>query len=131
MTEDEATAPAMTGDELRKMGQKWLDRIRAAEKRDKAWFATAETAQKAYLADAEDQAEGKIYDFNILHSNIETMVPAVFNSAPVPDIRERFRTGPADQKTSVAVVVAQMLERAIMVQVDDGALETEMEELSC
>lgn len=128
--DDAEAAPGMTGDELRKMGQKWLDRIRAAEKRDKAWFETAEAAQKAYLADAEDKANGKVYDFNILHSNIETMVPAVFNSAPVPDIRERFRTGPADQEKSVAVVVAQILERALSVQIDDGALEIEMEEMT-
>src|SRR5690606_18921301 len=33
---------------------------------------------------------GKLYDFNILHSNVETIVPAIYNSTPVPDVRRRF-----------------------------------------
>lgn len=130
---DDTAAPADTGmsaDELRKLGAKWMERIRSAEKREKVWFESAETAEKAYLADTDSKASGKIYDFNILHSNIETMVPAVFNSAPVPDIRERFRTGPATPEAGTAMGLAQVIERAILVQVDDGALETEMEDLT-
>ena len=123
MTDDKP----MTGEDLRKMGQKWMDRIRAADKREKDWFDAACVAEKAYLADA-GATSGKIYDFNILHSNIETIVPAVYNSTPIPDVRERFRTGPVDDQTSVAMQVAQIIERAITVQADDGALETELED---
>lgn len=117
----------MTAEDLRKLGQKWLERIRAADKRQKAWVDTAEMAEKAYLAD-KDADQGKVYDFNILHSNIETIVPAVYNSTPVPDVRERFRTGPSNQETTAAMQVAQIIERAITVQADDGALETELED---
>lgn len=117
----------MTGDDLRKMGQKWMDRIRAADKREKDWFDAACVAEKAYLADT-GATSGKVYDFNILHSNIETIVPAVYNSTPIPDVRERFRTGPVDDQTTVAMQVAQIIERAITVQADDGALETELED---
>jgi len=120
----------MTADELKRMGKKWLDKIKAAEKREKAWTDEAEKAEKAYLANDSDKTEGKLYEFNILHSNIETMVPAVFNSAPVPDIRERFRTGASDPNTAAARTVAQIIERAISVQVDDSALVIEMEELT-
>lgn len=117
---------AMTPDELRKLGEKWMERIRAAEKREKHWADEAEAAETAYLSDRESRAKGKVYDFNILHSNIETIVPAVFNSAPVPDVRERFRTGPTSPETSAAYQLARVIERAIAVQVDDGKLEREM-----
>jgi hypothetical protein len=127
---DEYEDQPMTRAELLRMGAKWLSRIKAAEKREDAWRTDAEKAEKAYLADRDSKAEGRIYDFNILHSNIETIVPAVFNSAPIPDIRERFRTGPNNPATAAARTAAQIIERAIMVQVDDGALETEMEEMT-
>lgn len=120
----------MSADELRRLGQKWLTRIKASEKREKAWIDNAGEARKAYLADRESQEDGKVYQFNILHSNIETIVPAVFNSAPVPDIRERFRTGPHTPESATAVGLSHVLERAISVQVDDGALETEMEDMT-
>jgi hypothetical protein len=120
----------MTGDDMRKLGAKWADRLRAAEKREKDWAKDAEEAETAYLSDRESHGRGKVYDFNILHSNIETMVPAVFNSAPVPDVRERFRTGPSNEETSAAYQVARVIERAIAVQVDDGALEREMAALT-
>lgn len=117
---------AMTPEDLRKLGEKWMERIRAAEKREKHWADEAEAAETAYLSDRNNGTQGKVYDFNILHSNIETMVPAVFNSAPVPDVRERFRTGPTNPETSAAYQLARVIERTITVQVDDGALEREM-----
>jgi hypothetical protein len=126
----EAAQPEMSAEQLRKMGNKWLDRIRAAEKREQDWRDDAEGAEKAYLADRNSKAEGTIYDFNILHSNIETIVPAVYNSTPIPDVRERFRSGAETPETKAAMDVAQIIERAIAVQADDGALETELEDLT-
>jgi hypothetical protein len=105
-------------------------KIEAAGKREKDWLDQAERAETAYLNDDKSDRKGTLYNFNILHSNIETMVPATFNSAPVPDIRERFRTGRASAETSVAQQVAQVFERAITVQCDDGALEAELEEMT-
>jgi hypothetical protein len=127
---DEYEDAPMTASDLQRIGQKWLTKIKASEKREDFWRTEAEKAEKSYLADADAKAEGKIYDFNILHSNIETMVPAVFNSAPVPDIRERFRTGPTDPRTATARTAAQIIERAIMTQVDDSALVIELEEVT-
>ncbi len=131
MSDDyDETGEVMTKADLQRIGQKWLSKIKAAEKREDSWRTEAEKAEKAYLGDEDSKVTGKIYDFNILHSNIETMVPAVFNSAPVPDIRERFRTGPTDPNTAAARVAAQIIERAISVQVDDSALVIELEEVT-
>lgn len=125
---DEYTDQPMGADELQELGAKWIERIRNDERRNEEWIKQAEASEKAYLS-RESGTEGKIYDFNILHSNIETMVPAVYNSAPVPDIRERFRTGGDTPENAVSRVVAQIIERAITVQIDDGAMDTELEDL--
>ena len=104
----------------RELGNKWLGRIRTAQKRDDAWIKNAEEAEKAYSVDP--KGNGKVYDFNILHSNVETIVPAVFNSTPVPDIRDRFRDG-----DEVAKSVADVFERVISTQIDDNRLDAEIE----
>ncbi len=72
-------------------GAKWLERIRASEKREDKWRKDAEAAEKAFSCDADAKVSGKLYDFNILHSNVETIVPAIYNSTPIPDIRRRFQ----------------------------------------
>lgn len=84
----------------------------------------AERAVKAYTGEisGDNVSQGNTYDFNILFANVETIVPAVINSPPAPDIRRRF--GDADD---AAKDVAELLERAIRVQVDDSRLQTELE----
>lgn len=118
---------AASTDDMDKLGRKWLTRIREALAREEAWRRDAEAAEKAYSCDAESDAPGKLYDFNILHSNVETIVPSLYNSTPAPDIRERFRVGSSDRNGSVARLVAQLFERGIAVQIDDGRLDGEME----
>jgi hypothetical protein len=105
------------------MGQKWLDRIRDAEGREDKWRKQAARAEAIYLNRTENGAH-KFY-FNILHSNIETIVPAIYSQTPKPDIRRRF--GDPD---TIVKDAAQMLERAILVQIDDGTLDPEMEALA-
>lgn len=115
------------GEALRKQGAAWLDRIKAATKAEKEWMDDAEKATKAYTGEtkAEEGSStllGKTYDFNILFSNVETIVPAVINSPPAPDIRRRF----ADDDPA-AKDVSELLERAIRIQIDDSKLQVEME----
>lgn len=81
--------PDYDGSALAAEGQKWMERIRAAEKREDDWRKDAMAAEKAYSCDTKSD-KGKLYDFNILHSNVETIVPAIYNSTPVPDIRRRY-----------------------------------------
>jgi hypothetical protein len=112
---DEAAStekPEYDGDKLHKEGQKWLQRIRAAETREKDWRDDAAAAEKAYAADTKSD-HGCLYDFNILHSNVETIVPAIYNSTPVPDVRRRFieATGepPQDPTPGILMQAAQQM----------------------
>lgn len=114
------------GKAKRELGAKWIARIEAASKLEKDWLDDAQVATKAYTneekAETTERTLGKRYDFNILFSNVETIVPAVINSSPVPDIRRRFN----DPDPS-ARVVSDILERAISVQIDDSRLQVELE----
>lgn len=120
------TAKKPAGADLRKEGARWLERINAATKYEKEWLDDAGKASRAYTNEAKAEGEadqqGCTYDYNILYANVETIVPAVINSQPLPDIRRRF--GDADP---VARRVADVIERAIRVQTDDNKLQIEME----
>jgi hypothetical protein len=112
------------GNALRAEGRKWIERIDAAAKLEKTWIDDAEKAVAAYTGERGTTVgdESTQYDFNILYSNVETIVPAIINSPPQPDIRRRF----ADDDP-VAKDGSELLERAIRIQVDDSRLQLEME----
>ncbi len=120
MTPDE-----MTGDDLKKIGADWLQKIKDAEKREESWRRDAEFAEDVFAARGSEDAR-PAYDFNILYSNVETLTPAIFNTSPKPDVRESFSTGPVDPMAATYREVAQVLERAILQQLDDDRLTVEM-----
>lgn len=88
--------PTYDGDKLQKEGGKWMERIHAAEKREHDWRLSAEAAETAYSGNNKN-GKGKVYAFNILHSNVETIVPAIYNSTPIPDVRRRWTETPIDE----------------------------------
>jgi len=110
------------GEALRREGRRWIERIVAAGKLEKSWMDDAEKAVSAYTGERNSSGDTTAYDFNILFSNVETIVPAIINSPPQPDIRRRF----ADDDPA-AKDVSELLERAIRIQVDDSRLQVEME----
>lgn len=116
------------GAALREEGSKWLARVEAAGKLEKQWMDDAERAVKAYTGETKSDdlstsaTLGNTYDFNILFANVETIVPAIINSPPAPDIRRRF----ADEDPA-AKDLAELIERAIRKQVDDSKLQVELE----
>ncbi|ADV12943.1 hypothetical protein [Mesorhizobium ciceri] len=115
------------GKALRDEGAKWLNRVEAAGKLEKQWLDDAEKAVKAFTGetasnDFTPSTLGTTYDFNILYANVETIVPAVINSPPAPDVRRRF----ADEDPA-GKDVAEIIERSIKVQVDDSKLQVELE----
>lgn len=115
------------GKALRERAKAWLTRIEKAAATEKKWIDDAEVAVAVYAN--EDHAAPNIdvcgYDFNILHSNVETIVPAIINSPPAPDVRRRW-----GQDDDVARDYAELMERAMRVQVDDGFLQVEMEAMA-
>lgn len=87
----------------------WLKKIKRAKDDEKDWREQAREAVCAYEASEEKQP----VSFNIFHSNVETLIPALYNSSPVPDVRRRF--GDSDP---IAKQVVDLSERAISYSID-------------
>jgi hypothetical protein len=87
----------------------WVDQINKSSADEKSWRDDAEKAEATYSA--KDGARN--IEFNIFHANIETIVPALYNSTPIPDVRRRY----AD-KDPIGKVVSDILERSLSYCVD-------------
>jgi hypothetical protein len=87
----------------------WLDQIQRSGDDEKQWREDAEKAEDVYRS--KDGSRNR--EFNIFHANIETIVPALYNSTPIPDVRRRF----AD-KDPVGKVVSDIIERSLSFAVD-------------
>ena len=63
----------------------WMDAIELASKEEEDWRKSAETVQQIYANSQKEEKNRK--KFNILYANTETIVPAVYNSTPIPSSR--------------------------------------------
>lgn len=86
----------------------WIDAIGLASHEEDEWRESADHASKLYRAKKENRPA-----FNILHSNVETIVPALYNSTPVPDCRSRY-----GDRDDVAESAARLIERALSYDLD-------------
>lgn len=99
-------------DEKKNDVQKWLKTIAAYEQEFKKWEGRVEKILKRYR-DEERERGGAGARFNILWSNINTLVPAVFARTPRPDISRRFR-----DQDPVGRVAGMLLERVLTYEID-------------
>lgn len=96
----------------------WNEALNLASKEEGEWRKAAKKCQDIYANEGKDEDRQK---FNILFSNVETIVPAIYNSPPVPDVRRRFNDDDPDAKT-----VADVIERCISFAVDTSAFDKSM-----
>lgn len=64
----------------------WLNELSLADKREERWRKRATEVSDIYEAEKRDQNS-----FNILFSNTETLLPALYNASPRPVVRRRFK----------------------------------------
>jgi len=115
----------MSPDDLRKLGKKWCERIRAAEKREQDWMDEAEAAEKAYTVDTSSESRGEIPDFNIS--------PQQRRNYRSSDLQQHAIAGHSprhNNRDEAGKLVSDLLERAIAVQIDDSRLDAEIEALA-
>lgn len=97
----------------------WKSAIELADKEESDWRERGREVVKIYRdAEAAKKYRDKGYRFNILYSNVETLGPAIYNSTPKPDVRRRF-----SDKDPNGRIAAQVLERALSVQIETGDLD--------
>ena len=107
-------------------GKRWIEALSEAKQREHAWLLDAEKAESQYLMRAPGKSiEGELPRYNILHSNVATIIPNIISSMPKPEIRPRHnREDPASR------LVADVLEAGIATQIDDGRLDRVLEKVA-
>lgn len=87
----------------------WIKRISCYERDFEKWEKRAEKIVKRYKAEEADNTSNLTAKrFNILWSNVQTLVPAVFARLPQPDVSRRYK-----DNDPVGRVAALILERAL------------------
>ena len=110
--ESETEEKGKDGQELYRL---WLDAINLASDEEKDWRLCAEKTVALYRQEktrTTDDASGE-KKFNIFHANVETKIPALYNSTPIPDVRRRY-----DEKNPVGKQVADIIERSLSYSID-------------
>jgi hypothetical protein len=91
--------------------QRWLNLIAAYDKEFAAWEKRAGKINERYIDKKAQQR--KTANFNILWSNVQTLIPAVFSRLPKPDVSRRFK-----DNDPVGRVAASLLERCLDFEVE-------------
>jgi hypothetical protein len=87
--------------------ERWYNTIASYERTFKKWEGRADKILKRYRDDSRTQNNPNAR-FNILYSNVQTVIPAIFARLPRPDVSRRFR-----DNDPVGRVASMMLERAL------------------
>lgn len=87
--------------------QSWLNDISTYEREFKKWESRTDKILKRYR-DENRKSSDTSSKFNILWSNVQTLVPATFSRLPQPDVSRRFR-----DNDPVGRVASLILERSL------------------
>jgi hypothetical protein len=109
---------------------RWVMELDLATKDEKFWRERAQDVNCRYRDEEDDQKGntttiGRRYQsgdrFNILYSNIQTIVPALYNQTPKPDVRRRYR-----DKDETGKTIADVMERALSYTMDEEEFDRYM-----
>jgi len=93
--------------------QKYLTMIAAYDNEFKKWESRTTKIIKRYRDDTRSSSGNETAKFNILWSNVQTLIPAVYARLPTADAKRRF--GDNDK---VGRVAAQLIERALDFEIE-------------
>lgn len=108
MADEREVEPTVTG---------WLNTIASYERDFKKWEGRVDRILKRYRDDNRPaNTTNPSSKFNILWSNVQTSIPAVFSRLPKPDVSRRFK-----DNDPVGRVAALILERALEYEIEHYA----------
>lgn len=93
--------------------QKWLNTISQYDNEFKKWEGRTTKIVKRYRDDNRNQNTNETAKFNILWSNVQTLIPAVYARLPKADVARRF-----GDNDPVARVASQLIERALDFEIE-------------
>lgn len=93
--------------------QKWLDVVSSYENEFKKWEGRVTKILKRYRDDTRSPTGNETAKFNILWSNVQTLIPAVYSRMPKADVSRRFNdTDPTGRVASL------LLERSLNYEIE-------------
>lgn len=98
----------------------WCDQIAIYEREFKKWEGRSKKIIKRYK-DERNDSENARARFNILWSNIQTLAPALYAKAPVPNVDRRY-----DSDDEMGVTTARVIERAVTYFVETELFDSVM-----
>lgn len=118
--------PEDAGPPPRGVVSRWLMELRLASKEEEEWRKEAKRVVDLFRNEKDD-GKGTVRNstatnFNILWSNTLTLLPALYNSTPKPDVRRRFR-----DNDPVGKAVSEVLQRCLGYELDAYDFDAEME----
>lgn len=115
----EAVAPEDSTEHAR-----WVEEIRLYEKEAEKWTERGKRIVKRYKDErsVRETADGN-RRYNILYSNIQTLLPAYFARSPKPDIERRFK-----DKDDVGRLAAEVWERCVSYFVENNIFRHSMKQ---
>ena len=107
---------------------RWDAELKASEKVTEQWRKDSKRISERYTLESRKGAGGGWYDdetlvgdFNILHSNVQTMMPAIFGQEPIPVVMRRH----AD-RDPIGRLAAEILERALKTELEGDTFDVTM-----
>jgi len=97
-----------------KEAKRWKNELKQAKREDEKWINRAKKIVRRYRDDRTASQVSKRY--NILWSNIQTMLPALYGKTPRAQVERRWK-----DKDPVSRTAATILERALQYEVDHNA----------
>lgn len=94
--------------------QKYLDIVSAYNNDFARWVARTEKIIKRYRDDTRSQTSNATAKFNILWSNVQTLIPAVYARMPKADVARRF----GDSNDQIGRVASLLVERCLDYEIE-------------
>lgn len=93
--------------------RRWLDNLRLAKRDDKKWTSRGDRIVKRYRDDRSEASRNSEKRYNILWSNVQTMLPALYGKTPRAQVERRWK-----DKDPVGRTASIILERALQFEID-------------
>jgi hypothetical protein len=101
------------GPDLASLKRRYMLEIELYERTYGKWHKRGQSVVKRYRDERSDVEAGNDARFNILWSNVQTVLPAVFARLPKPEVSRRFK-----DKDPVGRVASLVLERALQYEIE-------------
>jgi hypothetical protein len=103
----------------------WMGQEKIAEKEEDKWIKRARKVVKRYR-DERPESMQMTHRFNILWSNVQTLIPTLYARTPKPDIQRRFK-----DQDDTGRLASDLLERCISFSLDPSHSDFDAVMLAC